>query len=585
MKTAPLRVRAEALLASLLALALVASPRPALGQEPPLAPAPEPGADDGPEQTPPETPAGPETPAAPGAAIDLDAYARQLHEQAIAARERGEGGKVVSWCDYLTGPLGQARYVRERAKEIAALRAAGQDLLAEAVLKRAEELAPKNPAKAKEKLAELRALHGGTAFVARERERVERLETEVRTALWSGKSAWRGAAVLPADGVLRLTYELARVEELADLAFAKSPPRLEGGRLAPAKADGVLRHRLPIPAGATFTADLQLRGLGRVALLLEGEEPEAALASKASVIELESSASALEASIGRADEKDRPRASLARPSKADAATAWRARIERRAGVVSVSLSAGAEADAPAARVERAPGADEVLSAPHGRAFRLGLAALSGKVEVERLAVEGPLPAEGPEVAAGAAAPPALPPLPKRVWIPLAKKGKEGWKEQGAWVFEGETIRQGGGPASLVSKELEGRALGQYTLTVDVRMDKEDGRRPRQQQPLFALVLPVGEAEVAWVFTGREMRLDGAADARMLGLLPPDQWQTLVVKVDAKQVECYVGAKRVLASPRDKVDGTRLAQRANGFAIRTFPGLDRVELRAPKIRLE
>jgi len=602
--------------ALLLAGLAVAAPAARAQADPGLEPgmsepgAPEPGMPDGgaapesepaplPEPSPepalPELPIVPTGTAAPPGGFDMEAYAAQLLDVAKAAAVAGEGAKVTSHVKYLKGPLGQTQLVKRQAKVIDDLERRGVDLQAEAVLKRAEELAPKNPAKAKEKLQELRGSYGATGFVAQQAARIEKIETEVRTALWGGKGAWRGNAVLPAEGVLRLTYELEGVPELADWECAgKSAPKLEAGRLALVKADGIVRHRLDVPEGASFTAEVTARGAGKVAIVVDGTAPEGTLGSKAAIVEVDATAAALTASIGRLDEKGRPQATLARAAGGTAASPWRVRVERRGGVVRVTLAEGmaepASATAQAApaaeppkgaTAERAPSSDELMSAPHGRALKVGLSAMAGKVEFERIVIEGPLPKSGPAGEAAA----SRPPLPTKVWIPLSKKGKDDWKEQGKWTYEGELIRQSNGGASIVSKEIEGRDLEKYTFTVDVKLDKEDGRRPRMQQPMFAIVLPVADSGVAWIFTPREMRLDGVDDTRLLGTLTPEQWQTLVVKVDAKVVECFVGQKKIFSVPRDKIEGSRYVERASGISFRTFPGIDKIELKAPKIRID
>ncbi len=518
-----------------------------------------------PEDAPPAAPApAPET-------IDKNEYAARLVANAAAFLAEGKPGEAYAYLKHVRTVLGDCAYVREHTTEIDAAFRDAEDGVAEKVFGRAAEFAEKNPAKAKEKLDVLRAEYGGSRFVLEKRkDDVLALEAKVRTALWPGKDAWRGDVLLPAEGVIRLAYPFDRVEELADFDTLDGAPKVGGGELALKKLGGAIRHRLPVDAGGDFKVDLDLTGTGRLWIALEGDEAD--LSKAPLVLELEASTRLLKLRL-RQSEEVAP-ISSPRESGRTAASPWIVRIERSQGKLRASVKDGGVLLAHEETVGGGP------------AFSLGLSLRSGDVKVEALAFEAPLP-EGP---AGDAAAAERAPLPKKVWIPLQKKdgGLEGWHvtPKNGFSALGETLRQEDAPATLASKELEGRALERYTLTVDVRVAVDKGR-PAKKEPYFAIAFKVGSEPAAWVFSHREMRFDGVEKAHYLERLAPDAWHTLTLKVDEKKVEAFLGAERVLGAPVAEIRSalSKKLERVDGVGFVMFQGPERVELRAPRIRLE
>src|SRR5207248_1861850 len=161
-----------------------------------------------------------------------------------------------------------------------------------------------------------------------------------------------------------------KIEVLGDFDWGSpTPPRIEGGLLVPERTPLLLRHRLLVPASATFSAEVEAVGAGKLDLLVEGEGPGA----------------------------------------------------------------------------------------------LGPDALRLEVDAQ--------PKAPPRGAAATPRPPPRPPLPRHVWIPLARDGLDAWKTAGRWSFENGVFRaEPGGAAWIRAKELEGRALERYEFKAEVRID-------------------------------------------------------------------------------------------------------------------
>jgi hypothetical protein len=261
-------------------------------------------------------------------------------------------------------------------------------------------------------------------------------------------------------------------------------------------------------------------------------------------------------------------------------TPWRVRVERRGGKVAAAVLKGEKGEEGARLEAGVPDA----------AFRPGLAFLGGKVEVETLTIEGPLPpgeADPPAAAAPGAGGPAAaarPPLPKRVWIPLAKDGLASWKTGGKWTAEDGLLRPESEPAWLSSKEIEGRAIDRYELSVEVRVESGE-RKVLKPEPLFAIVFPVGRQRLAWIFETREMKLDGIDGARHLAVLPFETWQVIGVKVGPQGIEAYVGAQRIFAVPAGKLVSSAKWDQIQGLGVIALPGPRKVSFRGPRIRVE
>lgn len=534
-----------------------------------FAPPPAPAQDesDSPNTSSPAEPA----PAPPGGAFDAEAYAEGLAGQARAYAAAGDWAKAYGYWKYVRTALGGTAYVRERAREIEAEFAAAQAEVAAAALARAAKTAERNPEKAKEQLAAFQVEHGASRFATEKRGEIEALEAKIRTALWPGRSAWRGAAVLPAEGRLRLAYAFDAVEELADFATGKiaGGAAIEDGRLLLARTGGGVEHRLDVPAGVTVSAEVEGRGTGRLSVVLGALGCEVDATSKEVRIALRRGAVE---PLARAAE---PRASASRP--------WKVRVERRGGGGPVVATILREDGTPGASAEAA--APPEAAAPEAGMLHVRLEPASGsKPEVESFSIEGPLgvPA-GAEPAAGA----AKPPLPRGVFIPLVTRaGLDAWKVQGRWAIEADVLKQESDPASLISRELEGRKLDRYTFTAEIRVVcNDDGRRRARNEAFFAITLPVGEERIAWVFSSREMTLDGAGDAHFIRTLEPARWETVTVRVDARGVEAAVGAERIFSVPIAKVRGTSRFQRADGVAFFALPGPRRIDIRHPKVRLD
>lgn len=496
--------------------------------------------------------------APPESAFDVEEYARGLVLKAKEYAEAKDWGRALGYLRYVRQQLAGARYVREHAEEIEQGTLAAEDGVAEGIFAAATAAAEKNPAGAKAPLARLRKDFAETRFFAKEREKIEALEARVRTAIWPGKSAFRGEATLPAEGVVRLAYRFEKIEVLGDFdAGATTPPKVEGGRLAAGRAGAVVRHRLAIAEGATFTAEVEAHGSGRLALVLEGEEAAAETPARALVLEALASAKSVRISFRRGEKAVSPEIESPRASAADA---WKVRVERKNGRLTASSGDGAPLEA------ESPGA----AAP----VKLGIAFQSGKVEVASLVLEAPL---------GADAEAARPPLPRHVWIPLAKGGLAAWKPTvaGKWAVDDNTLRADLAGNAILAKETEGRALDRYEFRAEVRIE---AKGTLGVEPLFTVVLPVGKLRVAWTFDNREMRIDGV-DVRYLGMPAPGTWQPIAAKVGPQGVEAFLGGQRVLSVPIEKIVSSPRTASLDGLGFIAQSARRRLELRDPKIRVE
>jgi hypothetical protein len=493
-------------------------------------------------------------PAAPTSGFDVEDYARGVVARAKEFAEAKDWARALGYLRYARRELAGARYVREHEAEIDEAARAAEDGLGEQIFDAAAKVAEKSPAAAKPQLARLRKDFAGTRFFEREHEKIEALEARVRTALWPGKTSFRGDATLPEEGVVRVAYRFDRIEVLGDFdAGDAAPPRIEGGRLVPGRAGSALRHRLAIPAGATFTAEVEAHGAGKLLLVLEGEGAD--LAAGALVLEAQAGPRAVKLAFRRGEKAASAEVEEARPAGGEV---WKLRVERRGGRLTASTGDGAPLEAEAGAAS---------------AFRLGIALDSGKVELERLVLTAPLPADFDSAKA---------PLPRHVWIPLAQAGREAWKQAATkWSVEDGILRAEPAAGSIVSKELEGRAIDRYEFRAEVFVE---ARGFAGAEPLFAVILPIGKLRVAWVFDSRETHLDGV-DGRSLGMPAPGSWQTISAKIGPQGLEAFLGSQRVLALGTDRLVSPPHYAGVDGLAFLAQSSRRKIQIRDPRIRIE
>ncbi len=452
--------------------------------------------------------------------------------------------------------------------------AAQQEQRAKQLYAQAKQEAERNVERAGELLERLRTEAGETKFFAENAEEIEQLEAAVRTELWTGRAAWQGAATLPTPTTVRLYYGFDETAELGDFEVDRgAKPRVRDGRLVARKADGTLRHRLGLPAGGVWNVELRGRGLGKLVIALEGTSTGSPRDEDV-VIEVTSTARRFEATLAPGGGAEPVEAGHDLDQRTTDDTPWSVRI--------------AEVDGTLRAVAVAPGLVELplvhaAKRADGQPIHLGLHWKSGKLELDSLTFFGPKPTDDGGAAAA---------LPRGVWIPLDERGVEGFATEGTWLLEegGLLAQERRGRVALAPLLTQGKALGDYTFTVEIFIRDMEERRRLDRRPWLTLILPIGEDTLGtWVFTRQGCHVGGdEAATRHLERLEGDRWYTLTARVVDESLQCFVGKKRVIRQPIADVPATsdrRLTGLGLGVATVDNGAPERLLVRSPKLRLE
>ncbi|MHC4393753.1 MAG: hypothetical protein ACYS22_20850 [Planctomycetota bacterium] len=423
-----------------------------------------------------------------------------------------------------------------------------------------------NPTQAEKKLQQLNKKFADTELWTEKQKEIRALEAKCRAALWPGASNYRGEVLLPEEGLLRLTYPFDKTTELGDFSGGKKPSVTDGA-LTATSTRAPLRSKARFSTGGPLKVRVEGQGRGKIALLLtDGDDDENA--AEAPKIELTAGLKKLDVEV-----TDGQGGTQSASVSSSETLPWSVEVTWTSeGALSVVTAMGASTQSTEGQ------------AGERKALRPGLVFMSGKVRVERLVLEGPIPAENSGGTGSNE-------LPRGVWIPLAERGLDGWQRQGKVVAKAPGhLAHEGGKLTLWSKDTEGAQPESYTFACEVFVEAS-GRaaRAKTNGVGFTIVLPLGEGLFGWSLAARNQTIPGT-DLRHLTSLPPNQWVSLTAKVTPSGFEATMGGRTTLACPIEKlapaIDHDPAGKlKGIGFFITDNNKGRRYEIQNPRIRVD